>query len=421
MSQPAQHPKTPKHVIFLGAGASATSGYPLADGLRQEWLASADGLRKQVIAALGQIHTHYDYEPIVKQFDAWIEPLKGPLKLFRDGGFGTIDEFCYLIRDVGAPAIAELKKALRLVFGTHSPETQFAKSDYYRFIQKLFEPTDLKSLRSDIVVMSFNYDAYLEWLLHRAVRTRLKAVAHDLASYNNTCLKMDSLVTSGFSGGEAGLNTLKTGDGFCLLKLHGLVAWPNSGNELETHLSPHCSFENFFEPDITKRLKFLTSTDIGLTDAPIVFPWEIIDENGTFMPEEKFRLKDEIYNSQGPRFRHGGRIPNDPNLHQIFKAIWVRAREEVQAAKKISFVGLSMHEYLNWGFKFLLSGKAGKIQLAITDKDSAQSSKRVSLGQYDHLSPSARVFKLRDTVCPGMQWNPFEPRQNFEEFIIKEM
>jgi hypothetical protein len=40
---------------------------------------------------------------------------------------------------------------------------------------------------------------------------------------------------------------------------------------------------------------------------------------------------------------------------------------------------------------------------------------------FDPLSPSARAIKLRDAVCQEMQFNHLEPRQNFEEFILKEM
>lgn len=152
------------------------------------------------------------------------------------------------------------------------------------------------------------------------------------------------------------------------------------------------------------KIQDLTSERVGQSATPIVFPWEIINDDGTFIEENIFRSKGNL-----------------PDLHKILTAAWTRARAEVQAAKKISFVGLSMHEYLNWGFKFLFHGKKGKIQLAVTDKDSAQRGRDLPPNMYDPLSPTARISKLRDTVCPEMQWNPFEPRQNFEEFIIKEM
>jgi len=43
-------------------------------------------------------------------------------------------------------------------------------------------------------------------------------------------------------------------------------------------------------------------------------------------------------------------------------------------ATKISFVGLSMHDYLNNGFKYLFSDKSGYVQLVVTDTSGAHSS-----------------------------------------------
>ena len=75
-----------------------------------------------------------------------------------------------------------------------------------------------------------------------------------------------------------------------------------------------------------------------------MFPWELFDK-GDFVSEEAFRpfneAQDDITREKARR------------LFQQLKSIWENAREAVLGADKISFIGLSMHEYLETGFKFL--------------------------------------------------------------------
>jgi hypothetical protein len=78
-------------------------------------------------------------------------------------------------------------------------------------------------------------------------------------------------------------------------------------------------------------------------------------------------------------------------------------------------------DYLNWGFKLLFHGKKNKVQLMVTDENSAQSDYARETGSYDPLSPTARVLRLFHNVCPDLQMSRITPRKNFEEFIIKEM
>ena len=40
----------------------------------------------------------------------------------------------------------------------------------------------------------------------------------------------------------------------------------------------------------------------------------------------------------------------------MMKAVWKRAQKELEAATRVSFVGLSMHPFLDPTFKFLLNG-----------------------------------------------------------------
>jgi 2-succinyl-5-enolpyruvyl-6-hydroxy-3-cyclohexene-1-carboxylate synthase len=147
----SQNSRTPKHVIFLGAGASKTSGYPLANELRQ-WVAAP---RDRVTKALETSQEWrnigaQEREQITQQLNNWTEPLKSTIELFRNGCFGTVDEYCNLAKNARATEVAQLKKLLRLVLAFNHPEENWLDSDYYRFIQQVFDE-DLHSLRKDIV------------------------------------------------------------------------------------------------------------------------------------------------------------------------------------------------------------------------------------------------------------------------------
>lgn len=401
----------PKHVIFLGAGASVTSGYPLGDDLRKEWLVSIEALHRRACQQLGAgFLDNSQTDP--RMLQSWLDPIRQTLELFRQGGFGTIDEFCYLIRDSRPEDVARLKSILRFVFGLVEPEKNFPKSDYYRFIQQLFKPSALSELRDDVVVMSFNYDPYLEWLVRRAFGIRRRAIA---SARNSVDLAIDGAVTSGFSGGHAGVAAVRDGTGFCILKLHGFVAWPNGcSSHLHHSLKPHCSFDEFFEPDPHKRIGALVG-ECGNTETPIVFPWEIMNSQGQFVTRDQFRLRDDIHAFRDCAFRCGGRSQSDPDLYEIYKATWTRAKAEVQGAAQISFVGLSMHEYLDSGFRFLFAGRPKLKRVVITDRQS------LSGPTWEPSSPTARAYNLLNELELLSSGNGIKVRADFSEFIQKEM
>ncbi|OHE89158.1 MAG: hypothetical protein A3G75_05525 [Verrucomicrobia bacterium RIFCSPLOWO2_12_FULL_64_8] len=460
-----QNTKTPKHVIFLGAGASATSGYPLAKDLRF-LMSSSSALGREVNRLIKVVST--PEEEILNKADLWASRMKDALQLLREGCFGTVDEYCYLVRNARVTEVAQLKLVLRLILGVHQPENEAGEalshpfvhshastqpsgssprySDYYPFVQRLFEG-DLHTLRKDIVVMSFNYDCYLEWLLRRAYRTRRRAKAFPKDS-NIPSLPdatgIDASITSGFTGGAAGLNAIKDGDQFSLLKLHGLMAWPNPRRFDHPPLGPDCSFDLVFNPQIIKRLEALTAVDCMQSEVPIIFPWEMMEQNGTSVDKKEFPVKDAAIEVSGNWIRPSGRPATDPDPYEIFKAIWTRARDEVRAANKISFVGLSMHEYLNWGFQYLFKDRTGEIELVVTDKDSSPASRAaLTLDQLDPLGAPARVANFLKDYCPEPKWNtgaPYPDREgtdmgdggdpkphrvkvvgSFEEFILREM
>ncbi len=83
-----------KHVIFLGAGASHTSGYPLAADLRVI-LSSPERFRlhfNDKIEKLGHIGLPNKFE-LTDKLEKAYAGFKDAVQLFREGGFATVDEF----------------------------------------------------------------------------------------------------------------------------------------------------------------------------------------------------------------------------------------------------------------------------------------------------------------------------------------
>jgi hypothetical protein len=206
-----------KHVIFLGAGASMGSGYPSANELRLLMCSYKHFFDK--LQELGIRGT--EISPLL---DYW-KQFKQSLDLFRHGGFASVDEFCKLAgnNEKFSSDIRALKKLMRLVLCLHNPEDNFHKSEYYPFIQRLFK-NDEPELRDDIVVLSFNYDPYLEYLISRAHRKRI-----EVHSNSSMILKSFNAMNSGFASSND--TSWADQDGFSLLKLHGTIAMPTQVKE----------------------------------------------------------------------------------------------------------------------------------------------------------------------------------------------
>jgi len=90
------------------------------------------------------------------------------MDLFRFGCFATVDEFSKIFSEVRPEQVQKMKVLMRFAFAFHNPEEKYHESDYYPFIQRLFDEDDLCSLKSNITVISYNYDCYLDYLLLRA-------------------------------------------------------------------------------------------------------------------------------------------------------------------------------------------------------------------------------------------------------------
>jgi len=303
------------HVIFLGAGASCGSGYPLANDLRL--LISS---RKKWEEALVKYEDKHKLSgrPITSMGINYWDVHTVALNLFRNGGFATIDEFCYLAGGFSFQnEINSLRYLLRAALGLFNPEEKFEKSEYYGFIQSLFMP-DLFTLRKGVTVISYNYDPYLEYLLQRALEHRFKvtrggSIVVDLVAQAKHNIALNA-ATSGFyfPGDRKWLDE----DNFCVLKLHGSIA--NLGNMTRDF---DILFTDYDGSALERAQKFF-GENTGRYTPPILFPWEIMNEKGFV-------------------------------ANPLFVGIWERARRAVQAADKISFVGLSMHEYLEGGFRYI--------------------------------------------------------------------
>lgn len=373
-----------KHVVFLGAGASKTSGYPLADELRL-LIASPESLRSRVKDLSGP---HFD--GLDSLLAKWLDVLKQPIRLFREGGFSTVDEFVRLTESRFGAEGNYLRRLLSLCLAIHNPEQNFERSDYYPFIQRLFDANDLANLRSDVAVMTFNYDPYLEFLLHRAYTTRCEAAGRD----------PDDVVKDAILSGFAfrNIQQLENSKNFCLLKLHGSTALPKRGAR-----GLHCpTHDELFGMAPEVRFKAILNREfMQLGYSPVYFPWEIITPKGRFVRGDKFRFGNDIEQ----RHQIGG-YAGPVSLYDLFTSVWKRARKEVQRASKISFVGLSIHEYLRPGFKFLFEGKSNPIELVVADA-SLQSfgSGRESDAHFNPLTPVSRLDQLLREICPDLRWN----------------
>ena len=311
---------TGHHVIILGAGASKSSGYPLGNDLRL-MMQSPDHLRKLINEA-GVAYS---------QFQEFIESHKTEMDVLRHGGFGSVDEYCRIAGAHDAKRIRKMKHLVAFCLAITDPESHFIDSSYYPFLQRLFVD-DSPELRADITVLSFNYDPYLEFLIHRACERRLSAHAprQELNS---------DLLNSIHSGmWDTSKVTWADGDRFRLLKLHGTIVPPVSLDGVGVR-------ELISQRSMHDRLKMITKLD-GFDDR-ISFPWEI-----------------------------------SKTTNQAQQNAWDVAKRMVAKARRISFVGLSMHSYLNEGFQRLFEKVSDDFscQLVVCDHSNKTWNKKQRFG-----------------------------------------
>ena len=264
------------------------------------------------------------------------------IELFRHGGFSTVDEFSKLASESYPEHVQAMKKLMCFVLAAHNPENNFHESDYYAFIQRLFRDDALNHFRNEITVITFNYDCYLDYLMRQAYSYRLAvSKVSEVVKNHPEVLKgpqpltepWSSKLSSGFFYQEGDKALAWRTDQFNYFKLHGSIA--NGG-------VPNFGYERLFVHTARQRFEFLN--DEWFTNAfipPVVFPWELFDpESGKFISEDDFIFVK-------------GKNQDGKKLFNHFKTMWESAKLVVERADKISFVGLSMHKYLEGGLRYL--------------------------------------------------------------------
>src|SRR5439155_8456876 len=235
---------------------------------------------------------------------------------------------------------------------------------------------------------------------------------------------IEDAITSGLACRLIG--DLQDGSDLCLLQLHGSIAWPRKFEDEGV-----LCYEDLFATSAEQRIDKLTAaTDATLP--PVVFPWEVIQSDGQFMSESQFCLCEQI----DKKGRRQGGYSGDYSLHQLFVSIWKRARKEVTTATKLSFVGLSMHDFLNPAFKFLFAEKRDNAALVVCNKEHERFRSADDVEAHTNpRSPTYKVRRLLAQICASIKGVPkrgtakvwldggakVRVLETFRQFILNEM
>ena len=157
-------------------------------------------------------------------------------------------------------------------------------------------------------------------------------------------------------------------------KLHGAISYA----------FPHLH-KQLFEDGIAERFKQFDTPEFKSSTPPIMFPWELFSDDGEFVKFPRFSK-----NQQG-----------DAKLYNLYNVIWTGAREAVQKAQKISFVGMSMHHYLEAGLKHLFDGKHDSVQSVVANKGNEDF--RALENRLHPESLCGRVSEVLRRVAPEMK------------------
>jgi hypothetical protein len=337
------------------------------------------------------------------------------MDLFRHGGFATVDEFSNLASTKYPEHVQRMKHLMMLGLLLHNPEDKFETSDYYPFIQKLFEDNHLHCLKNNVTVLSYNYDCYLEFLLLKA-----QSIRRRLAGYSASEDWLKNTLTSGFFLPTETTCLTSSVDTFRLFKLHGSIAYAN-----ET------AHQQIFTASIQERFKVLEKLNFKHYVPPVSFPWELFDEAGNFIHYQEFIFGKQPKDSQEQS--------DATILYNLYDTIWRGAREAVRKAKKISFVGMRTHPYLDTGLKYLFDGKDGNVEVVVANPEN-----EYFKGKEDQLHRASLCGKVAITlrrIAPNMtcrksfseydgnfSGTPHDdpplgitPRYSFGEFIEREM
>ncbi|HWN96486.1 MAG TPA: hypothetical protein VNT99_15765, partial [Methylomirabilota bacterium] len=257
--------------------------------------------------------------------------------------------------------------------------------------------------REDICILSFNYDPYLEYLLWTAHVTRKQAKGE----------QPDANVLDDVSSGfyqrslihRAEKNRLR------VLKLHGICLLPTCSNQ-----APAISFHDCLLEKGRERLDERIAEFCG-TMPPIIFPWELHTLSGR-CDRKSFCLQDGMF------FRTDSNLSYSTmhgDIYCLFEAIWKRAQVEISEAARISFVGMTMHDYLKPGLAQLFAARTYVIN---NPHYSNAANVEVVIANPDAVKPDTTMVRdysevLRE-ACPRLA-TTIRTRRDFAEFIHKDM
>ena len=373
-----------KHVIFLGAGASASSGYPMANRLT---LLMSD--RKTLIQEILRCSRDSGEEWRADWFHdsavtRYLDSFNSATIPLRNGAFATMDELSHLsVGGEHAANIRMLKKLMRYVFALYNPHIhELAKTDYRPLIQAILGHSS--RLREDISILSFNYDPYFEFSLRLAFMLRQRVNPNNPEDH----ARLRQAITSGFENPID--RTWLDRDGFCHLKLHGVCVFPGDPTRSRKTLPVQpgddipLNAHDFFDfTTLTGKLAALAHPPFSQEEPPVLLPWEIIHDSGRLLSREEFLTA--VTNE----WQHA-------NLYDLFAGIWQRAKQEVMAATRFSFVGLSMGPLLQPAARYLFSGRSGTAEFIVVNPDNEHFK---SHSNKPHpRSPAGRTFALLDKI-----------------------
>jgi hypothetical protein len=111
-----------KHVIFLGAGASASSGYPMANRLTL-LMADRRTLFEEIVRCSKDFGEVWEAAWFRKSaITIYLDSFNAATAALRDGAFATMDELSRLsVGGEHAANIRMLKKLMRYVFAMYNP------------------------------------------------------------------------------------------------------------------------------------------------------------------------------------------------------------------------------------------------------------------------------------------------------------
>ena len=286
-------------VYIFGAGASVSGGYPAAAKFAGE-------LEQYLIRLAGA--------PPERKVDRLKRTISSTLKHLKETGAQTIDELVGTLDDTSA--VEDAKTATETLFlDLETRLTPQNLRDYSSFlVRACLSPAEgtEKSLRSDVRVMTFNYDRTLEIayaLLTKKVAINRETLNSPVSSHVKDLRQLYYPLNTGFQTGEEYF--LEKGH-FAFLKLHGSVGLklprqdPNIKHQQPFHVG------TILDDDMLWR-------ENGELKVPslIVFPHE----------------KAEITNEN---------IANLPTFHDYIAKLENDATEAIQIAREVHICGYSV-------------------------------------------------------------------------------